>query len=328
MPLVATEDGIPMFVKQPGVSLEPGDIIGILTLDDPARVKHAKPFEGQLPPMGLPHVVGTKPHQKFYYCMETLNNIFDGFDNQTIMASTLKELLEIMRDPELPFSEVAAILSTLSGRMPAKLEDGIRSILDSVKNKSGREFPAPRIKKLLENHVNDHIRPQDRTMFRSGLAPLFAAVDDYRNGLKAHEWEIIASLLRKYESVERLFGGGIEARVLALREQHKNDLDKVSALVLSHTKAQAKNKLVLALLDIVKAGGSSSLATPDHKMGEVLKDLTALEGRSAGAVALKAREVLISTQLPSYEERATQMESILKTSVLTNYYGEQVKGHR
>jgi hypothetical protein len=29
-------------IKQLGVSLEPGDILGILTLDDPKRVKHAK----------------------------------------------------------------------------------------------------------------------------------------------------------------------------------------------------------------------------------------------------------------------------------------------
>jgi acetyl-CoA carboxylase/biotin carboxylase 1 len=45
MPLTASEDDIVQFVKQPGVSFEPGDILGILTLDDPARVKHAKAFE-------------------------------------------------------------------------------------------------------------------------------------------------------------------------------------------------------------------------------------------------------------------------------------------
>ncbi|KIJ55614.1 hypothetical protein M422DRAFT_199902 [Sphaerobolus stellatus SS14] len=328
MPLVATEDGVPMFVKQPGVSLSPGDIIGILTLDDPARVRHAKPFEGQLSATGLPQVVGTKPHQKFHQYLEILNNTLDGYDNQAIMASTLKELLEILRDPELPFSEVSSILSTLSGRMPAKLEESIRHAMDGLKGKPTREFPAARIKKLLDNYLNDHVRPQDRTMFRSQLAPLFTAVESFRHGLKINEWEIIAQLLRKYESVESLFGGSIESRVLALREQHKNDLDKVSALVLSHTKAQSRNKLVLALLDLVKTGGSSSLATPDNHMGDVLKDLTALEGKSAGPVVLKAREVLISTQLPSYEERALQMESILKNSVLTSVYGEQAAGHR
>lgn len=45
-------------------------------------------------------------------------------------------------------------------------------------------------------------------------------------------------------------------------------------------------------------------------------------------MALKAREVLISTQLPSYEERAVQMEQILKSAVVTSYYGEHGLGHR
>ena len=38
MPLVAAEDGVVQFVKQPGVSLEPGDILGILTLEDPLEL--------------------------------------------------------------------------------------------------------------------------------------------------------------------------------------------------------------------------------------------------------------------------------------------------
>ncbi|KAF8586337.1 hypothetical protein K439DRAFT_1659720 [Ramaria rubella] len=328
MPLTASEDGVPMFVKQPGVSLEPGDILGILALDDPARVKHATSFDGLLPPLGMPYVIGNKPHQRFHFCLEILNNILDGYDNQAIMASTLKDLVEVLHDPELPFSEVSSILSTLSGRMPSKLEDNIRNAIDTSKSKSSqREFPAARTKKLLDNYLNDQVRPQDRTMFRSQLASLFDAVESYRNGLKGHEWDTIATLLRKYESTEKLFGGSIESRVLALREQHKNDLDVVTALVLSHTKAQSKSKLVMSLLDLVKSGGSS-LSTPENQISEVLKDLAALEGRSATAVALKAREVLISTQLPSYEERAVQMEQILKSSVLTSYYGEQGSGHR
>ena len=279
MPLIASEDGVPMFVKQPGISLEPGDILGILTLDDPARVKHAKPFDGLLPALGMPYVVGSKPHQKVHYCLDILNNILDGYDNQAIMASTLKELMEVLEDQELPFSEVVSILSTLSGRMPSKLEESIRNAIDMSKTKSTmREFPAARIKKILDNYLNDHVRPQDRTMFRSQLATLFDAVESYRSGLKSHEWNTIAALLRKYESTEKLFGGSIESRVLALREQHKNDLDKVSALVLSHTKAQSKNKLVMSLLDLVKSGGYS-LSTAENEASEVLGDLAALEGR-------------------------------------------------
>ena len=64
MPLIALEDGIVQFVKQPGVSLEPGDVLGILTLGDPACVKHAKAFEGLLPSVGTPSVIGNRPRQR------------------------------------------------------------------------------------------------------------------------------------------------------------------------------------------------------------------------------------------------------------------------
>jgi hypothetical protein len=40
-------------------------------------------------------------------------------------------------------------------------------------------------------------------------------------------------------------------------------------------------------------------------------------------VSLKAREVLILGQMPSYEERSIQMEAVLKASVTSNIYGEQ-----
>ena len=45
--------------------------------------------------------------------------------------------------------------------------------------------------------------------------------------------------------------------------------------------------------------------------------------RSSTQVSLKAREVLIACQMPSYEERKAQMEGILRASVTHSYYGEQ-----
>lgn len=276
MPLVATEDGVPQFVKQPGVSLEAGDILGILTLDDPARVKHAKPFEGQLPQMGLPHVVGSKPHQRFDFYMDILNNILDGYDNQAMMASTLKDLLEVLRDPELPFAMVGAILATLSGRMPAKLEESVRSTIDSVRTKSVLEFPAQRIRKMIDIFIAENVAAQDQAMVHSKIVSLCDALDRFKNGVHAHEIATIAGLLERYENTEKLFGGSVETRVLDLREKNKNDLDKVAALVLSHLRTQSKSKLVLAILEVVKAGGSSFA---DKHLLEVLRNLASLEGR-------------------------------------------------
>ena len=45
-------------------------------------------------------------------------------------------------------------------------------------------------------------------------------------------------------------------------------------------------------------------------------------------MSLKAREVLIMGQMPSYEERHSQMESILKHAVTNQFYGEQETASR
>ena len=322
MQLTASEDGVVQFVKQPGVSLAPGDIIGILTLDDPARVKHAKPFEGLLPPVGAPSVIGNRPHQRFRYSVGILNDILDGFDNQAVMHSTIKDLINSLNNPELPYSEMHVVMSSLSGRIPVKLEESIRSTLEAAKAKGDNaEFPAARLKKIMDYFIQDNVRPTEAVMFRAQVSPISEIVERYTQGLKEHEVNVLGALLKKYADTEALFSGSIEARVLALREQNKDNLDNVVSLVLSHSRAQSKGKLVMALLEHVKASGLT-VSNPESFMYQVLQNLAALENRSSAVVALKAREVLISCQLPSYEERHAQMEAILKSSVTSSFYGE------
>ena len=322
MPLTASEDGVVQFVKQPGVGLEPGDILGILTLDDPARVRHAKPFEGLLPSVGAPSVIGNRPHQRFRCLIGILNDILDGFDNQAVMQSTLKDLIDTLHNPELPYSEMHAVMSSLSGRIPTKLEESIRSTLEVAKAKGeNTEFPAARLKKIVDHFVQDNVRPTEEAIFRGQVSPISEIVERYIQGLKEHEVNVLGGLLKKYADTEILFSGSIESRVLALREQNKDDLDKVVSLVLSHARTQSKGKLVMALLDYVKASGLT-VSNPESFMYQVLQSLAALENRSSAAVALKAREALISCQMPSYEERRAQMEAILKSSITSSFYGE------
>jgi acetyl-CoA carboxylase / biotin carboxylase 1 len=279
MALTTSEDGVLQLIKQPGVSIEPGDILGILTLDDPARVKHAKPFEGLLPPMGSPGVVGNKPHQRLNRCLEVMNDILDGFDNQSTMSNTLKELIEVLHDPQLPYTEVNAILSSLSGRMPSKLEDVIRSVINTAKAKGDNtEFPAVRVKKVIDHFLQDSIIPQDRTIFRTKIAPLYDVLARYHGGLKSHETETIAGVLSRYEVTEKLFGGSIELRVLSLREQYKDELDTVVGLVLSHIKVQSKSKLIFAILEYVKTSGLN-VSNVDSTLYKVLQDLACLEAK-------------------------------------------------
>lgn len=324
MPLVASEDGVPQFVKQPGVTLEAGDILGVLTLDDPSRVKHAQPFAGQLPPMGLPSIIGSKPHQRYDSLLRILYDILDGYDNASVMQTTLKELISVLRDPELPYGKATAILSTLSGRMPAKLEGSIRSTLEAAHSK-GTEFPSNRLRKVIDSYFDDSLRPQERQTVSNTLAPLEDVINRFKGGLKSHGYLTLSELMCSYYDVESIFSSNQDDDlILQLRDQHRDSPDEVVRLVLSHSNCNSKNQLILAVLDFVSK--TTSQAAVETTFHESLSKLAQLDSKAASKVALKAKEVLIHCQLPSLEERLGQMESILKASIQPTIYGEASHG--
>lgn len=203
MPLLAQEDGIVQLIKQPGATLEAGDILGILALDDPSRVKHAKPFEGQLPEFGPPQVIGSKPSQRFQILLATLKNILLGFDNQVAMLSTLNEIKEVLRNNDLPYSEWNAQSSALHSRIPQKLDSSLSSIIERTKARNA-EFPAKQLLRAIEKFSQDFVS-QDRQIFEQSVSPLLSVASRYQNGLKAHEYSVFNDLLEQYLDVETMF---------------------------------------------------------------------------------------------------------------------------
>jgi len=329
MPLIAQEDGIVQLIKQPGATLEAGDILGILALDDPSRVQQAQTFLGQLPEYGPPVVVGSKPSQRFTLLQNILKNILLGFDNQVIMLQTLKDLIEVLRDPRLPYSEFSAQFSALHARMPQKLDAQFTQVLERAASRQA-EFPARTLQKVFQKFLDDNVPASDADLLKSTLLPLTEVLDLYVEGPKVRELNVISDLLTTYADVERLFSGRRlqdEEVILKLRDENKEDISKVIQTVLSHSKVAAKNSLVLAILDEYRpnkpnTGNIAKFLRP------VLRKMAELESRQTAKVSLKAREILIQCALPSLEERTAQMEHILRSSVVESRYGETGWDHR
>ena len=329
MPLITQEAGIVSLIKQPGATLEAGDMLGILQLDDPSRVKHAQPFSGQLPDLGPPQVVGNKPPQRFELLHSILRNILEGFDNQVIMASTLKELVEVLRNPELPYGQWNAQFSALHARMPSKLDSQFTQIVDRSRARKA-EFPSKQLSKTMSRFLEENLSPGDAGLLKSTLQPLVEIMDRYTEGLKVHEYHVFSNLLDLYYEVEKLFSSRNardEDVVLKLREENKDDVLKVVHTVLSHSRIGAKNNLVLAIMDMYRPN-LPNVANVAKYFKPSLRRLTELESRPTAKVTLKAREVLIQCALPSLEERQSQMEHILRSSVVESRYGETGWEHR
>ncbi|KAK1953648.1 acetyl-CoA carboxylase, partial [Colletotrichum sublineola] len=330
MPLIASEDGYVQLIKQPGATLEAGDILGILALDDPSRVKQAQPFVGQLPVYGEPVAVGTKPAQKFALLHSTLKNILLGYDNSVIMAATLKQLIEVLRNPELPYSLWNAQFAALHSRMPQKLDTQFSQIVERAKTRHA-DFPAKALSKAFHKFIDENVAAADADMLKTTLAPLTEVLDSFAEGQKAYELNVIKDLLASYIETERLFTGygtQEDSVILKLRDQNKDDIRKVVQTVLSHSRVGAKSSLVLAILEEYRPN-KPNVGNVAKYLRPVLQELTELQSsRTTSKVSLKAREIMIQCSLPSLEERTAQMEHILRSSVVESRYGEAAWDHR
>jgi acetyl-CoA carboxylase / biotin carboxylase 1 len=329
MPLLAQEDGIVQFIKQPGSTLEAGDILGILALDDPSRVKQAQPFVEKLPDLGSPVIVGNKPAQRFAVLYNTLLNILMGFDNQTVMGQTLKDLIDVIRDPELAFSEWNAQFSALHARMPNKLDAQFTQIVDRAKARKA-EFPSRNLSRAFQKFLDENVASADAELLKTTLTPMTEVLDLYADGQKVRELNVIANLLNFYVETERLFSGRQsqdEDVILKLREENKDDPQKVVQTVLSHSRVSFKNSLILAILDEYRPN-KPNVGNVAKYLRPVLRKLAELESRQTAKVSLKAREILIQCAMPSLEERQSQMELILRSSVVESRYGESGWEHR
>lgn len=227
--LTAIEDGIVQLIKQPGATLETGDILGILTMDDPSHIKHAKPFEGLLPSWGLPQVIGNKPPQKFNQLIGILKSILQGYDNQMLIASTLKELMEVLKDPELPYGEWHFQFSALSSSIPSELGSQLIDIVENAYS-NHKKFPGKKILRKFDQFIKENILLDDIEILKMKLSTLFQVSLRYKDGIKVHKYSVLSSLLEEYWEIENLFDSQNvreEDVILQLRDENKDNVDKV-----------------------------------------------------------------------------------------------------
>ncbi|CAB1352795.1 unnamed protein product, partial [Coregonus sp. 'balchen'] len=282
MTLTALESGCIHYVKRAGAVLEPGCVIAKLQLDDPSRVQQAELHHEALPIIQAVALRGEKLHRVFHSTLDHL------------LKEWVERLMKTLRDPSLPLLELQDIMTSVSGRIPL----AIANILDS--------------------HAATLNRKSEREVFFMNTQSIVQLVQKYRSGIRGHMKAVVMDLLRQYLKVEVQFQNGhYDKCVFTLREENKGDMANVLNYIFSHAQVTKKNLLVTMLIDQL-CGRDPTLT--DELMA-ILTELTQLSKTTNAKVALRARQVLIASHLPSYELRHNQVESIFLSAI--DMYGHQ-----
>ncbi|XP_028335696.1 acetyl-CoA carboxylase 2 isoform X2 [Physeter macrocephalus] len=320
------ESGRVKYVKRPGAVLEAGCVVARLELDDPSKVHPAEPFTGELPSQPTLPILGEKLHQVFHGVLENLRNIMKGYClPEPIFSIKLKDwvqkLLVTIRHPTLPLLDLQEIMTSVSGRIPAPVEKAVRRVMAQYASNITSvlcQFPSQQIATILDCHAATLQRKADREVFFMNTQSIVQLVQKYRSGTRGYMKAVVLDLLRRYLLVEHHFQQAhYDKCVINLREQLKPDMSQVWDCIFSHAQVAKKNQLVIMLIDEL-CGPDPSLS---DELTSILSELTQLSKSKHCKVALRARQVLIASHLPSYELRHNQVESIFLSAI--DMYGHQ-----
>uniref|UniRef100_A0A3P9IV22 acetyl-CoA carboxylase n=1 Tax=Oryzias latipes TaxID=8090 RepID=A0A3P9IV22_ORYLA len=326
MTLTTSESGCIHYVKRSGAALEPGCIIAKLQLDDPSRVQQAELYTGTLPSIQAVALRGEKLHRVFHSTLDHLVHVMNGYClPEPFFGVKLKEwverLMKTMRDPSLPLLELQDIMTSVSGRIPPAVEKAIKKEMAQYASNITSvlcQFPSQQIANILDSHAATLNKKSEREVFFMNTQSIVQLVQKYRSGIRGHMKAVVMDLLRQYLKVEIQFQNGhYDKCVFALREENKGDMANVLNYIFSHAQVTKKNLLVTMLIDQL-CGRDPTLT---DELMTILTELTQLSKTTNAKVALRARQVLIASHLPSYELRHNQVESIFLSAI--DMYGHQ-----
>ncbi|TNM85093.1 hypothetical protein fugu_009271 [Takifugu bimaculatus] len=239
----------------------------------------------------------------------------------TKLKEWVERLMKTMRDPSLPLLELQDIMTSVSGRIPPAVEKAIKKEMAQYASNITSvlcQFPSQQIANILDSHAATLNKKSEREVFFMNTQSIVQLVQKYRSGIRGHMKAVVMDLLRQYLKVEIQFQHGhYDKCVFTLREENKGDMANVLNYIFSHAQVTKKNLLVTMLIDQL-CGRDPTLT--DELMA-ILTELTQLSKTTNAKVALRARQVLIASHLPSYELRHNQVESIFLSAI--DMYGHQ-----
>ncbi|XP_053725576.1 acetyl-CoA carboxylase isoform X1 [Synchiropus splendidus] len=326
MTLTVQQSGCIHFVKRPGAVLQSGCVVAHMELDDPSSIHKVELNTATLPPQQPLPIIGEKLHQIFHCVLENLIKVMDGYCLEEPYFSTklkrwVATLMKTLRDPSLPLLELQEIMTSVAGRIPPSVEKDIRKVMAQYASNITSvlcQFPSQRIANILDSHAATLQRKADREVFFINTQSIVQLVQRYRSGIRGYMKSVVLDLLKRYLQVEAQFQQAhYDKCVINLREQHKPDMSPVLEYIFSHAQVPKKNILVTMLIDQL-CGRDPTLA---DELMTILNEFTQLSKMENSKVALRARQVLIASHLPSYELRHNQVESIFLSAI--DMYGHQ-----
>ncbi|KAF2069876.1 hypothetical protein CYY_008806 [Polysphondylium violaceum] len=307
MPVTAPEKGRIRFVLSEGSVMSAGAIIANLELEDSTSIQKSTPFSGTLVKMSPPQLIGEKPHQLLKHTVNNVKNVLCGYESFNLQ-SIVDSLFIQINDPLLPVFEFKEALSVIQSRIPSNLFQLISQFINQIpftdSKLLAKDISLYLNKLLLENESLSNT-------ISATIKPILDLTEKYHDGVEAAGIDLIKHFLEEFILIESdIQHRNIQTVLKQVRQTFKDNTQKVFDIALSLHSQSKKYKFIMILLQKIS---DSNLVI---QFMEPLKKLSTMGGSSMD-ISLKAKQIIVRSQLPSSNEKLKNLESNIQSIIDT-----------
>lgn len=336
--LTAPESGKITIANTEGTSVEIGEVIATLELDDPSKVRRAERFTGSLPEFKDPQAVGLKPHQQFLASEKELKLLLRGFDAK---RGAIVDYVNAIDDVRVCAGEIREALSFLSGRISTDIQKSIESelstLLSTVGVQNGNDFErGEKFMGCFSNTNSTEVKQKWMRQSRAVSSAIARILELCRDAPAASELietaskyssgsvlgSSIAGVLDEYLKIEKNFArrsGGSADALFALRDGNKKDLSSIVEIAASHIRLRQKNSSLIKFLEVLSRPALSAVLSEDNAQTAEFKarlhQLSQLYAPEYSDIALRSRIMVADLRRPHFHHRKVSVENMLGTIV-------------
>ena len=327
MPLIATSTGIITHLLQPGASLETGDEVCAVQVEDPSSVRVSEPFVGEFTSFQARKLTGSL---KLDSALVTHNlnsagiiQILAGYDF-TGNDDPVSPLLKVIGTARLAADDFAETKEAVSSRADteslaelAAIEQLLLTAVQSEMNGSTDEdkFSTEKDAQRLNNKdiVSIAVRQVKDLIEKCGpdFLPMRLFVEQFEGGLHMNRVRVLTRFLETFLDAEEPFAcsASFEDAVMLLRNRYKGDASAVVHYAHAHSRLARRSALVLKILDEVDARDATDAAPCLDAVRRLMK----LESASRAGykeVSYRARQIIVRKQDESRKSRRERQKAI------------------
>jgi acetyl-CoA carboxylase / biotin carboxylase 1 len=218
-------------------------------------------------------------------------------------------MVHILRSSELPYLEFHEIAASISSRLPPPLFSELQIHVEEFRESGFLDLT------LVENTIDgiiSSLSPDDQVAVTAVMEPVCGWINKYRKGIEGNFQETFLRLMNTYYEICAHFDGCSNADALSMiRDKFASNLDQVLQISLASSKLENSGKLILEILEVTK---SECALRSNSSFYTIFEKLAGLSSPKSSAVSLRAREIVITSQQPTFKERQASMLAILKSA--------------